>query len=182
MVFRNETSKVVTKAKAGTFDVDTKPGFPTPCTGQVRDDSDPDLFTDFSVAPTQFDENTSVAIRNLWLPLEDEATSYFFQSFAPSYSLNAFSQVLPRLHQQNSSFGVLPKIIDAIGLASISNMKHSPKLMVAAGGEYAKALRAINASIQDPSKATADETLTAVMLLGLFEVFDCLEDVHFVPF
>ena len=167
----------MTKAKAETSIEDPKPGSSTPYTGQVRDDSDLDLVTDFSVAPTRLDENTAVTIRNVWLPLEDEATYYFFHNFASDdsgakNSLNTYAHVLPTLYQQNSSFGTLPKIIDAIGLASISNIKRSPELMVAAGREYAKALRAINASIQDPRKATTDETLTAVMLLGLFEVFD----------
>ena len=133
------------------------------------------------------DENAAVTIRNLWLPLEDEATYYFFHNFASDdsgakNSLNAYADVLPTLYQQKSSFGTLPKIIDAIGLASISNIKHSPELMVAAGQEYAKALRAINASIQDPRKATKDETMAAVMLLGLFEVFDYLENSFLFQF
>lgn len=65
---------------------------------------------------------------------------------------------------------MLPKVIDAIGLAGISNIKHSPELMVAAGRKYASVLRAINASIQDSREASTDQTLIAVMLLGLFEV------------
>ena len=165
----------MTKAKTGTSNGDTKPESSTPRTGQVEDGSDPDYSTDFSVAPTPLAESTTVAIPNLWLPVPDEATYYFFHNFASqdprsNRSLNAYAHVLPPLYQQNSSFGVLPKIIDAIGLAGISNMKRSPDLMVSAGREYAKALRAINASIQDPRKAITDETLTAIMLLGLFEV------------
>lgn len=142
--------------------------------GHSRDEV-PDLVTNFSVAPAPTAELTTIALRNLPIPLEYEATCYFFHNFVcddPSsrYSTNAYAQMMPTLYRQDSSFGVLPKIVDAIGLAGISNVKHSPKLMAAAGRKYAGVLRAINASIQDSTKATTDQTLIAVILLGLFEV------------
>lgn len=142
--------------------------------GHSRDEV-PDLVTNFSVAPAPTAELTTIALRNLPVPLEYEATCYFFHNFVcddPSsrYSTNAYAQMMPTLYRQDSSFGVLPKIVDAIGLAGISNVKHSPELMAAAGRKYAGVLRAINASIQDSTKATTDQTLIAVILLGLFEV------------
>ena len=174
-MFRNETSKVVTKAKAGSTFAKGKLVPSTPLIGQVRDSAVSDRVTDFSVAPAQTIQRAATTIRSLSVPLEDEATYHFFYNFLPNDhssddSRNAYTSVLPNLHRQDSSFGVLPKIVNAIGLAIISNMKHSPEVMVAASQGYAGALRAINSSIQNPSSATTDQTLIAVMLLGVFEV------------
>ena len=165
----------MTKAEAGSACANGKLGASTCLIVQARDSAVPDRVTDFSVATAQ----TITAIRSLSIPLEDESTYYFFNTFltdddSSDYSRNAYSSVLPILHRQDSSFGVLPKIVNAIGLASISNRKHSPEVMVAASQRYAGALRAINASIQNSSSATTDQTLMAVMLLGVFEVYSIL--------
>ena len=174
-MFRDETIKLVAKNKANTAYENSEPVFPTPRVGQVRDSSVLKAVTDFSVAPAQMVERTTTDIQYLSIPLKDGTTSYFFHHFVPEapschYFTTAYSHVLPTLCRQGSSFGVLPKVIDAIGLAGISNMEHSPELMVAAGQKYANVLRAINASIQDSREASTDQTLIAVMLLGLFEV------------
>ena len=177
-MFRNETGKVVTKAQAGKVLQNSKPVSPIPPKDLVRNDRFPNIATDFfSVAPDQMVEHTTGAIRGLSVPLEDQSTYYFFHNFvsADPATLSAYSHVLPILYGQKSSFSTLPKIIDAIGLAGISNMNHAPELMVAAGQKYARVLRAINASIQDPKEASTDQTLIAVMLLSLFEVLRYLK-------
>ena len=179
-MFRNETSKVVTKAKARSACANGKLEPSTSLIGHTRDSAVPDRVTDFSVAPAQTIERATTTIRSLSVPLEEEATNYFFHNFllnghSSDYSRHAYSSVLPILHRQGSSFGVLPKIVNAIGLASISNVKHSPEVMVAASQQYAGALRAINSSIQNSSSATTDQTLLAVMLLGVFEVYFTLK-------
>lgn len=139
----------------------------------VRDGHVPNPVIDFSVALAHKLERNTITIRSLSVPLEDEATYYFFHNFVSEdpTSATAYSQVLPDLYRQDSSFSALPKIIDAIGLAGIANVKHAPELMVAAGQKYARVLRAITASIQDAKEASTDQTLMAVMLLGLFEVW-----------
>ena len=166
----------MTKAKAGSVCASGKLVPSTSLIEQARDNAVPGRATDFSVAPAQTIERAATVMRSLSAPLEDEATHYFFHNFVSDdyssvYSMNAYSSVLPILHRQDSSFGVLPKIVNAIGLASISNMKHSPEVMVAASQQYAGALRAINSSIQNSSSATTDQTLMAIMLLGVFEVY-----------
>ena len=185
-MFRNETSKVMTKAKAESACANGKLVPSTSRIRQARDSAVPDHVTDFSVAPAQTSERAATSIRSLSVPLEDEATCYFFHNFLSNehssvYSSNAYSSVLPNLHRHDSSFGVLPKIVSAIGLASISNLKRSPKVMVAASQRYSGALRAINSSIQDSSSASTDQTLIAVMLLGVFEVYITLKaHLHFL--
>ena len=177
----------MTKAKAGSARPNGKLAHSTSLTEQVRESAVSDRVTDFSVAPTQTIESAASTIRSLSVPLEDEATCYFFHNFlsnnqSSDNSPHAYSTVLPILYRQESSFGVLPKIVDAIGLASLSNVKRSPEVMVAASQRYAGALRAINSSIQNSSSATTDQTLVAVMLLGVFEVYITLKvHLHF-PF
>ncbi|KAF6233116.1 hypothetical protein HO173_008660 [Letharia columbiana] len=174
-VFRNETSKVVAKAQTGTkweISMPVSPIRPIELTGDgdVRN-----LAIDFSAATVQMVERTKVTIRTLSVPLEDEATYYFFHNFVPAdpASLTTYSDVLPTVYRQDSSFNALPKIIEAIGLAGISNVKQAPELMVAAGQKYARVLRAITASIQNSKEVSTDQTLMAVMLLGLFETVTC---------
>ena len=185
-VFRDETIKFVPKAKAGAVCENSKPVLSSRV-GQIRDGGVRIAVTDFSAAPAQKIERTPLDIQNISAPLIDGATSYFFHNFVPEAPnsrsfTNAYSHVLPTLCRQGSSFGVLPKVIDAIGLAGISNMKQSPELMLAAGQKYASVLRAINASIQDSKEASTDQTLVAIMLLGLFEVLPYSGDRSRLPF
>jgi hypothetical protein len=60
--------------------------------------------------------------------------------------------------------------ISALGLASLSNIEMAPGLMASARKEYATALRWTNSMLRDPTCSTADSTLAAVILLGMFEV------------
>lgn len=171
----------MTKAQAGTTWDNSKPVSPTPPTELIRDCNVKNPAIDFSAAPAQMVEYTPIAIRGLSVPLEDEATYYFFHNFVSQNpaSLAAYSHVMPTVYRQDSSFSALPKIIEAIGLAAISNVKQAPGLMVVAGQKYAKVLRAITASVQDSKEASTDQTLIAVMLLGLFEVLHHLRGSSF---
>lgn len=165
----------MTKAQAGTTWDNSKPVSPIPPTELIRDCNVKNPAIDFSAAPAQMVEYTPIVIRGLSVPLEDEATYYFFHNFVSQNpaSLAAYSHVMPTVYRQDSSFSALPKIIEAIGLAAISNVKQAPGLMVVAGQKYAKVLRAITASVQDSKEASTDQTLIAVMLLGLFENVTC---------
>ena len=127
---------------------------------------------DYFTACLQLAARKNTLLRGFSVPLEDQATYYFFYNFVsqdPS-SLQTYSHVMPTVYRQDSSFNALPNIIEAIGLAGVSNVKQAPQLMAAAGVKYARALRAVTASIQDSKEASKDQTLITVMLLGLFEV------------
>ena len=162
----------MTKAQGCTTWECSKPASPDSPVEVIQHGDVPKTATDFSGVPTRLVDRTTVATRGLSVPLEDQATYYFFYNFVsedPS-SLSAYSHMLPTVYREDSSFRALPRVVEAIGLASISNRKHAPELMVAAGRNYARGLRAISASIQDSKEANTDQTLMAVMLLGLFEV------------
>ena len=167
------------KAQAGLRRGDSKPA----STPIIRHDTSDGKFekpaADYLTACLQVAARNNTLLRGFSVPLEDQATCYFFYNFVsqdPS-SLQTYSHVMPTVYRQSSSFNALPNIIEAIGLAGVSNVKQAPQLMAAAGVKYARALRAITASIQDSKEASTDQTLITVMLLGLFEVLYTLKMV-----
>ena len=58
----------------------------------------------------------------------------------------------------------------AVGLAGLSNQRSDPILMAKARRQYALALRMTKSHLQDSTQCKQDRTITAVALLGLFEV------------
>lgn len=116
--------------------------------------------------------------RQLAMSIEDQGSSFFFHHFviAGSPSPSSYSNYLPQMYNFESTSGSapnpLPGIITAIGMAGISNMQSSPAhtVVVATRQQYTSVLRALNVALQDPRTASADPTLMAVMLLGLYEV------------
>ena len=165
------------KAQAGTRRENSKPvSLPT-----ITDDTPDGKFekpaAHYFTACLQVVARTTTPLRSLSVPVEDEATYYFFHNFVSQdpASLQPYSHVMPIVYRQSSSSNALPNIIEAIGLACVSNVKQAPQLMAAAGQKYASALRAITASIQDSKEASTDQTLITVMLLGLFEVLHTLK-------
>lgn len=77
---------------------------------------------------------------------------------------------MSRAYNAKRTDAVIPAIIQAVGLAGISNVFHSPDLMVRAYQDYGKALTMTNKALRDPVKAIEDMTLMAVWFLGIFEV------------
>lgn len=115
--------------------------------------------------------------RCLSIPLEDEATNYFFHSFVmsdPVISTNFLSYV-PTLYKKGADASPLPEIIASIGMASISNIKNDPRIMFAARRKHTLVLQAINRALQDSERAKLDTTFAAVLLLCLFEVSTALK-------
>ena len=114
--------------------------------------------------------------RSLIMSIEDQGSSFFFHNFVTSEATppTSYSVFLPRLYNVSLMQGAignpLPDVITAIGMAGISNLQDSPDGMVATRQKHTKALRTLNAALQDPRSATADTTLMAVILMGLFEV------------
>lgn len=66
--------------------------------------------------------------------------------------------------------GALSATVASVGMAGLANTKAAPQVMIAARKSYARALRLINTALQDPVESTRDQTLSAILLLGLFEV------------
>jgi hypothetical protein len=64
----------------------------------------------------------------------------------------------------------LQAAMGAVGLAGLSNQRSDTSLMARARHQYAMALSMTNAHLKDPSCCKQDRTISAVGLLGLFEV------------
>ncbi|OQE41193.1 hypothetical protein PENCOP_c005G05795 [Penicillium coprophilum] len=64
----------------------------------------------------------------------------------------------------------------AVGLAAMSNIRLSPRMMLQARKEYTAALSQTNHALRDPVLSKRDDTLAAVVLLSMFEIMACSDD------
>lgn len=72
--------------------------------------------------------------------------------------------------------GYFANLINAVGLESLAYLRNVPGLTHAATQTLSRALRDIYVALGDPSEATSDQRLVAMMLLALYEVsFICLK-------
>lgn len=110
-----------------------------------------------------------LSLQNISEYPEEWATSYtvaFYIGTAENRGILPF--VLDLIGKAHSP--ALEATVKAIGLASISKIHQLPRLKYAAALEYGKALLATNAALCDPILAKSDSTLTAVIMLGMYEV------------
>lgn len=78
---------------------------------------------------------------------------------------------LPGMYKAEPVDSPLSLTVKSIGMALISNTGHAPEVMLAARKIYARTLQSVATKLQDPMEARRDETLMAVMLMGIFEVY-----------
>lgn len=84
-------------------------------------------------------------------------------------SFRGFQEYLPTLYRERGDQAVLSTVITAAGLASLSNAAKKPDVGASARQMYLGALRMVSEALADPLQVKSDQTLAAVMLLGLFE-------------
>lgn len=109
----------------------------------------------------------------LGLNWEDQSVLYFFDQYVmpPDASGNpGWLEFLPDLYGASNETSCLKPSLAAVSYANLTNQSSIPWMSVQARHSYGEALRSINSALRDPEQATTDETLTAVFLLGLFEV------------
>jgi hypothetical protein len=70
----------------------------------------------------------------------------------------------------SSTKSPLTSAVMALSMAFLANQQHSNALVPRAAMLYASALQKINTALMDPHLAIEDDTLAAVIILGLFEV------------
>ncbi|KAF2501011.1 hypothetical protein BU16DRAFT_449975 [Lophium mytilinum] len=166
MIFRDETRKVMQKARGRNFELSGKHSKPTSPESHIA-----------TQEPSHSTPETSLMTLAFLTPshfVEDDAASFFFYHYVlkePAFA-NGLYDFLPTLYSQGSS-AVFQDIVTATGLAGLANLKRSSTLMHAARAKHSTALRSVNASLQNPETATSDSTLMAVLLLGLFENITC---------
>ncbi|KAJ5748232.1 uncharacterized protein N7511_009928 [Penicillium nucicola] len=77
------------------------------------------------------------------------------------------SYLLPLMKENQSS--AVNAALTAVGLAALSNIRLSPRMMLKARQEYTTALSQTNYALKDPLLSRRDDILAAVVLLGMFE-------------
>ena len=69
-------------------------------------------------------------------------------------------------HQSNKALNLA---FSAASLAALANRPNAKSLLLRAEEQYSRAIRHVNTALRDPIHQKTDETLAAVLLLGLFE-------------
>lgn len=101
----------------------------------------------------------------------DQPICIFLHSYVPSDSVPVKTQLTTsQIVSQAKSSRAVRCAISSIGLAMLANTRHEPGLMTEARKEYTTALRLTNEALRHESDFLQDTTLSAVLLLGMFEV------------
>jgi hypothetical protein len=128
--------------------------------------------------PHQTSPFSDLMYRELPTPVEDQATCFFFQNYILDDFIGYYSYA-PSVYSTLPAGCALTEAITSLGMAGIANSKKDTRLMINANIKYTSALHTINAALRDPYESRTDQTLVAVMLLGLFEVCHFIFNVSF---
>ena len=104
---------------------------------------------------------------------EDQATTFFFGNYVLGTELlNTCGnyQYLSTLHASEQFGPGLRQCVVAVGLAGLANFWKASNIMARSRRTYSSALRFVNTCLGDREEAKSDQTLAAIMLLGLYEV------------
>lgn len=101
----------------------------------------------------------------------DEAVAFFLHSYVLKHGeiANAHFTYQQMINYAKSSEAVF-RGMGAVGMASLGNIRKSKALNLIATQEYASALKLTAVLLQDTTLCQSDETVFAVVLLGMFEV------------
>ncbi|OIW22581.1 hypothetical protein CONLIGDRAFT_215731 [Coniochaeta ligniaria NRRL 30616] len=154
VLFRDESERIERRARILNGDL------PVP---QNRPSSDPS-----SKPPSP---PTSVP-RPLGQPVTELAANFFFTKYyvcdEPSLPDGAHKW-LAQAYSETPPNHALRAVIEAAGMAGISNVHHAPSMRSRSKHQYGLALEALKTLLNDVNEAVADTTLMTVNLFGLFE-------------
>lgn len=175
VLFKNVTTNVIRKAKAGEVRAKqaasrSSPQTSAPQTPSSVDDDhgDGDLSQDGMEVVTQASQLQSFSL----IPTIDEcATGLFVANYV--YELNGHTRghldYLTDIFKKDSLDEGLHSSMKAVGLAGFAHSTHSPYLIKNARYQYIKAIQHTNAALRDPTAAKKDATLLTIIILGIFE-------------
>lgn len=109
---------------------------------------------------------------NLGTSAEDQAMCFFFRNYVldnESFKNGNF-QYLSHIYANEDIRPALGDCIAALGMAGLANFWKAGNIMARAHTKYTSAVRLVGSMLQDIDTAKSDQTLVAVMLLGLYEV------------
>lgn len=102
--------------------------------------------------------------------IESQGIRYFLANYVMSDSDLCAGHLQNLLSSKTTRSRTLQVAMGAVGLAGLSNRRLDATLMARARDQYSLALRMTKSHLQDPSRCMQDRTISAVALLGLFEV------------
>jgi hypothetical protein len=170
------------------------PGYRDPLDWNFRDESDDVIRksqrsarkkrTITSLSPSTSADDSSVGIyyqnthalpspqNSLVYSVQEQAKAHLFVHYMAGGPCGGhMSYLLPLTKDTRNS--AVNAALTAVGLAALSNIRLSPRMMLKARQEYTTALSQTNHALKDPILSKRDDILAAVVLLGMFEVSKC---------
>jgi hypothetical protein len=109
--------------------------------------------------------------RSLSTPPKEQSVCIFLHNYVLDDSeLTRVHLTTSQILDHASSSDAVLSAISSIGLAALSNVRNASDIMAEARMEYASALRLTNIALGHGDEYLRDTTLSAVILLGMFEV------------
>ncbi|CAI7602415.1 unnamed protein product [Penicillium discolor] len=126
-----------------------------------------------STTPTTNVQNVTPPRNSLIYPIQELARAHLFVNYMSGGPCGGHMSYLLPLMKDSRNSPVLTTALAAVGLAALSNIRLSPRMMLQARKEYTTALSQTNHALRDHVLSKRDDTLAAVVLLGMFEVMTC---------
>ncbi|TGO36881.1 hypothetical protein BHYA_0112g00200 [Botrytis hyacinthi] len=104
----------------------------------------------------------------------EQAKCYFFRNYVlEDNSMSGSFQYLYELYDNELIGPALTDSIECLGMVGLANFWKGSGFQFHANKKYNSALRLVSSRLRDEEEARADQTLVAVMLLGLYEINTC---------
>lgn len=123
-----------------------------------------------STTSTSSVQNVTPPRNGLTYPIQELARAHLFVNYMSGGPCGGHMSYLLPLMKDSRNSPVLTTALAAVGLAALSNIRLSPRMMLQARKEYTTALSQTNHALRDHILSKRDDTLAAVVLLGMFEV------------
>lgn len=115
-------------------------------------------------------QNVTPPRNSLIYPIQELARAHLFVNYMSGGPCGGHMSYLLPLMKDSRNSPVLTTALGTVGLAALSNIRLSPRMMLQARKEYTTALSQTNHALRDHVLSKRDDTLAAVVLLGMFEV------------
>ncbi|RAK96585.1 Zn(II)2Cys6 transcription factor, partial [Aspergillus ibericus CBS 121593] len=109
-------------------------------------------------------------------PMEELARGYIFTNYISRGNRGAYMPYLSTLIKHLENLAV-NDALSAAGMAALSNIYMSPQLMSTARKYYMSALSQTGRTLRTATLCKKDGTLAAVVLLGMFELMTCSDEL-----
>lgn len=155
VLFRDESERIVRRVRVLNGDMHEPP------------------LSALSTSSTSASPSTAVISHSLSQPVTELAANFFFSKY---YACDGppppdgFPHWLAQSYCHLAPSHALRAVIEATGMAGISNVHNAPELASRSKQQYGRALESLQRALSDPVEAMADTTLVTVSLFGLFEV------------